>query len=471
MKDTSQLEVKEANSKIDKIIGDLSSFEHKIKEYRQLCSDVINKEEFSSLNEKLGEYLCLSYKATKNLNSILKEKHVPTFSYYFNNNEIIKDLDIFINDRNEKLNNLKEPASKRKKRLEEIENEIKCLKDKKNLILREQDIKKCFSCIKKTNNLNKAISNLNTRKITQLMDDAYNGLLSDSLKSAFQEELNFMGKEYNVSIETKTEKCKVSTKLEIKGNSVSSILSDGEKKAVALAFFMAESKIDNNFPPLIFDDPVTSLDHEIRGKFAKRLIEISEIQQVIIFTHDLLFASKIADPNNIKISKHVIEKIIKSPGRVNLNTSPSHLRNLDLLREKLENEINNTVDFQLTNQNKLFELFADLRSACEALVEEKLFSKAIQRYDDSIKIRNLLEVPFSFQFSERIVNLHGRISEKISSHNHSAFKSEPSSPDDFLSLYKDFNDLYNDIGSKHKEIRKNRESNRKNLKTTPTWCF
>lgn len=67
------------------------------------------------------------------------------------------------------------------------------------------------------------------------------------------------------------------------------ILSEGEYRCVALAGFMAELATNNSDSGIIFDDPVSSLDHLHREAIAKRLAEEGRKRQVIVFTHDLPF--------------------------------------------------------------------------------------------------------------------------------------------------------------------------------------
>ena len=67
------------------------------------------------------------------------------------------------------------------------------------------------------------------------------------------------------------------------------ILSEGEYRCVALAGFMAELATSNSGSGIIFDDPVSSLDHLHREAIAKRLAEEGRTRQVIVFTHDLPF--------------------------------------------------------------------------------------------------------------------------------------------------------------------------------------
>jgi hypothetical protein len=71
--------------------------------------------------------------------------------------------------------------------------------------------------------------------------------------------------------------------------SLGQVLSEGEHRCVALAAFMAELATSENRSGIVFDDPVSSLDHMHREAVAKRLIAEAANRQVIVFTHDLAF--------------------------------------------------------------------------------------------------------------------------------------------------------------------------------------
>ena len=70
---------------------------------------------------------------------------------------------------------------------------------------------------------------------------------------------------------------------------VGQVLSEGEHRCVALAAFMAELATTENKSGIVFDDPVSSLDHMHREAVARRLIAEAAHRQVIVFTHDLAF--------------------------------------------------------------------------------------------------------------------------------------------------------------------------------------
>lgn len=67
------------------------------------------------------------------------------------------------------------------------------------------------------------------------------------------------------------------------------VLSEGEHRIVALAAFLAELTTSGDHSALIFDDPVSSLDHNWRSAVARRLVEEARHRQVVVFTHDLVF--------------------------------------------------------------------------------------------------------------------------------------------------------------------------------------
>lgn len=73
-------------------------------------------------------------------------------------------------------------------------------------------------------------------------------------------------------------------------HALSDVLSEGEQKVIALADFLAEARLRPSAAPMVFDDPVTSLDHKRTGYVVERIGELCEHRQVVVFTHDTAFA-------------------------------------------------------------------------------------------------------------------------------------------------------------------------------------
>ncbi|MDP3285912.1 MAG: AAA family ATPase, partial [Desulfobacterales bacterium] len=76
------------------------------------------------------------------------------------------------------------------------------------------------------------------------------------------------------------------------------ILSEGEKRIVELAAFLADVTGQPNKSPIIFDDPISSLDQDFEEKTIDRIIELSADRQVIVFTHRLSFLGILCDKSN-----------------------------------------------------------------------------------------------------------------------------------------------------------------------------
>jgi energy-coupling factor transporter ATP-binding protein EcfA2 len=76
---------------------------------------------------------------------------------------------------------------------------------------------------------------------------------------------------------------------------VGEIASEGEHRCIALAAFLAELSQSSHKSALVFDDPVSSLDHARRGKVAKRLVKEAAERQVVVFTHDIVFLCELYD--------------------------------------------------------------------------------------------------------------------------------------------------------------------------------
>ena len=76
---------------------------------------------------------------------------------------------------------------------------------------------------------------------------------------------------------------------------VTDVLSEGESRTLSLAAFLTELTTAATKSAIIFDDPVSSLDHVWRGRIARRLVVEAKERQVIVFTHDLLFLRLLLD--------------------------------------------------------------------------------------------------------------------------------------------------------------------------------
>jgi len=110
---------------------------------------------------------------------------------------------------------------------------------------------------------------------------------------------------------------RISLRNTVKEVKTSDILSEGEFRIVSLAAFLADSGGRGGRTPFIFDDPISSLDHVYEEATARRLVELSQTRQVVIFTHRLSlvgFLDKYAEKQGVNPSLICLSRY--QPGEV-----------------------------------------------------------------------------------------------------------------------------------------------------------
>lgn len=121
-------------------------------------------------------------------------------------------------------------------------------------------------------------------------------LVTEAFVERFNTELKLLGagKVKVELVKTKTRHGRVQHKIQLHGlhaqhsrSKAVQVLSEGEQRIVSLAAFLADVTSKPNSAPFIFDDPISSLDQTYEEHTAKRLVDLSNERQVIVFTHRL----------------------------------------------------------------------------------------------------------------------------------------------------------------------------------------
>ena len=180
---------------------------------------------------------------------------------------------------------------------------------------------------------------------------------------------------------------------------VHEILSEGEKTCVALAAFMTELATAMHRSALVFDDPVSSLDHRWRGQVAKRLVEEAENRQVIVFTHDLVFVNDLND-HATKTGRAVrlttLSRGAAGAGMV-ADGLPWKAQSVEDRIDKLEKAARAAKLLHDNNQEdeyavEVAKLYNALRATWERGLEDIAFVRVIQRHRDYINAKDLKKV-------------------------------------------------------------------------------
>lgn len=195
---------------------------------------------------------------------------------------------------------------------------------------------------------------------------------------------------------------------------VSRVLSEGERRVVALAGYFAELSMSRDQSAIVLDDPVSSMDQRFRKAVADRLVDEAGCRQVIVFTHDLTFVHDLlnavdqhdyrtrmrGDASSLQVTERSIIRTSDGTGVVSLE---AHHRNPKVKQRLL------AIDDEISKASRMYEtgdetayaqaalsLLISLRNAWERAVEELLLGLVVERHSSVVqtsRIRYLLLLP------------------------------------------------------------------------------
>lgn len=239
-----------------------------------------------------------------------------------------------------------------------------------------------------TTAISRKSTELSKTMATQEVADA----LNNELKLLNVHELKVMMKP-----ESPSGKTRFKLVLEVQGNAAAKdILSEGEQRAIAIASFLAEVNLGKGLGGIVFDDPVSSLDHKRRWHVAKRLAAEAKLRQVIVLTHDIYFLCILqqeAESMGLDLSPQCIRKTPSGFGvqtdRIPFDALTTSKRVKSLRQMQLAvNMAHTTGDEELAKQLTR-DTYYNLRLAWERGIEEVLFQGTVTRFGEGISTKQL----------------------------------------------------------------------------------
>lgn len=205
----------------------------------------------------------------------------------------------------------------------------------------------------------------------------------------------------------------------------SSVLSEGEQKVLAIADFLAESRMRETKAPLVFDDPVTSLDYRRLDEVATRIHQLAESHQVIVLTHNIMFASAlISVRQNKKLRAKIYE--VRDGGVTKGILAPDVEPRLDTaadLAKRINVKLQTIPGAEPVLQDALIkETYDLLRAWCEAFVEQELLQNVTQRYRANVMMTRLSKIDTGrFDAAVAVIEpLFARACDRMTGHSHAA---------------------------------------------------
>ncbi|ACC76518.1 AAA family ATPase [Paraburkholderia caribensis] len=299
---------------------------------------------------------------------------------------------------------------KRKQLVARVQDLIAC-----QWLSREQDaIQSEVQRLNTVATLAKAISLTSTSALTKKNTELADQELKGGYQDRFTKELEALnGARLPVEPKSKQQgKGKVTFSLSVKetGDDVKaeSILSEGERRIIALAAFLADISGSGQPTPFVFDDPISSLDQDFEEHVVDRLVALARERQVIIFTHRLSLLTqvestvkKLRDEAELKKQPAPVDLATISLRRLGQNVGlVADLSIRDAKPDKALNKIRNEAIVQLRKLHDAAEVeeyeqrakgvCSDIRILVERCVETILLNNVLLRFRRSITTQNLI---------------------------------------------------------------------------------
>ncbi|MDD9810555.1 MAG: AAA family ATPase [Gammaproteobacteria bacterium] len=360
-------------------------------------------------------------------------------------NDEIALVDLAENPR-AKIRNLAAKQLRKSRALLRVANEAnrKQLQNEKDELVAREKLSGCLSAVvklvhnmQKIDALKKCHADLDTTSISNQSKELTSKAVTGALQGALNCEFGLLGAGHiKTKLKKRGERGRVLHQLLLDlpaGQKLTEILSEGEQCAIAIGSFLAELSLANHSGGIIFDDPVSSLDHRQRGKVAKRLAQEAEQRQVIVFTHDIVFLYQLQDEcrqMSNSMESLFLESVGDYSGRVRPGLPWDHKRfpeRIDALEKKLkclEKAEKGMSPAKLAG--KISDQYSVLRATVEKVVEDFILNGTVKRFDDYVRVSNLQAVT-GLQKSdvEEILRIKHRCDKTTSAHDTASVKNEP----------------------------------------------
>lgn len=288
-----------------------------------------------------------------------------------------------------------------------VAQELAELEDRDKLSRRLGDVAQWIASLTRVEALRATHRALATNRITTKQRELSDRAVTGALDARLNEELARLNCDHlPVDLHPHTALGETQVALRLAGAagtpSVSEILSEGEQRALSLAFFFAEIGVVEHAGGIVVDDPVSSLDDERRSYIAQRLVAEAERRQVIVFTHDLPFMLDLIEQAEQRDTAPLVEGIWRfgaSVGRVDERPPFSAMKfrqRVNVLTDRVANWDNQPTPASADDAwRRVCDLYADMRTTWERAVEERLFRGVVQRFQREVKTLKLRDVVVS----------------------------------------------------------------------------
>lgn len=348
------------------------------------------------------------------------------------------------------------------KEIEEFETELRTLNHKQVLGTQYPEISKYVNWLAWAEVAAKAGGS--TRPITLKYNQLFEEIVTGGYLKLFQGILSHLGRPICVKVDTTPRKGVTFRQLMLEtdsealppGANPDTVLSEGEKRAVALADFLTEVALDTGSGGIVLDDPVTSLDLEWISVIASLLVNEAKKRQVVVFTHSLPFVhylNNFCQDLQVDVQMHWIKRgdHDNQPGYVFANNSPTLESSYKTTHIAMEHYTKAKDMSPAEQERELKQGFGALRSTYESFIIYKLLGGVVIRWDERISPNRLTDVVWDRDLFQTVIDKHNSLSKYIEAHLHSnEFVPIKPTPAVLLKEIQEFDE----IKKQHKQLQK-----------------
>ncbi|WP_025810351.1 AAA family ATPase [Pseudomonas chlororaphis] len=297
----------------------------------------------------------------------------------------------------------------------------------------------------------------NTRAISMLAGQLARTYVSESLARTMNDELNRLDLHYiRVAVSSSGDAGAVRLGIQLQECQLDPhlVLSEAEQRMCALAYFFAELQQSGSSSGVVFDDPVSSLDHSYRTAVARRIVQESANRQVIVFTHDAVFFGELVTLCQDALLIPEVRSITyraEGPGYIDAGLPYDMRKHRERIayhradHQRIAANFNNPPgeNERLAMRNA----YDDLRVTIEVGIEDTILNETVVRFRDGISVGRLDGVMVVQEADYREVQrLHDRCCRNVRAHSHAAGQQRPvTQPAELLQDIEDVSILFQDI--------------------------
>jgi ABC-type Mn2+/Zn2+ transport system ATPase subunit len=273
---------------------------------------------------------------------------------------------------------------------------------------------------------------LNPQMVSRQMTKLADTYVTDALAEAMNDELTKLGRRRRVEPEligrTAVGRTMMALKMVDCDEPASQVLSEGEQRAMSLALFLAELRLQDHRSTVVFDDPSTSFDHHHRRRMAARLAELAKERPVVVFTHDAVFLAELGSTVTYTGQQVLFQTVGwgegQGPGFVSAGLTWETMSTKDRLTQvrDIVATLRGAGDYlDEATKEKIKVAYTKLRGTIERAVREVFLNNTVQPFSDAVSIESFgIVVGFPQGHWEELTRIYDRCCEVTDAHDTNA---------------------------------------------------